>query len=111
MKLQIQDLFLLLYLHFYVLHDDFELFYKNGFMIDPWIQLAIATPVQFFSGWPFYCGAYHAQSREVQHGHLVVLGTSVAYFYVLYLFAGWGISESSAMHYHNFIWQASGNNS
>ena len=28
------------------------------FELNPWVQLALATPVQFFSGWPFYRGAY-----------------------------------------------------
>lgn len=84
---------------FYMMISNF--FTKNGFMIDPWIQLAIATPVQFFSGWPFYRGAYHAlKSGSANMDVLVVLGTSVAYFYsVISLFAGWGVLyfESSAM--------------
>ena len=63
------------------------------FMIDPWIQLAIATPVQFFFWLAIYRGAYHAlKSGSANMDVLVVLGTSVAYFYsVISLFAGWGV--------------------
>lgn len=74
---------------------------KGQFMIDPWIQLLLATPVQFFSGWPFYRGAYHSlKSGSASMDVLVALGTSVAYFYSLIsLVAGWGVFyfESSTM--------------
>ena len=29
-----------------------------SFLRDPWLQLAFATPVQFYAGWPFYLGAW-----------------------------------------------------
>ncbi len=63
------------------------------FMLTPWMQLALATPVQFFAGWPFYLGAYHSlKSGSANMDVLVALGTSVAYFYSLVsLFAGWGL--------------------
>lgn len=71
------------------------------FMINPWVQLALATPVQFFAGWPFYRGAYHSlKSGSANMDVLVALGTSVAYFYsFISLFAGWNAYyfESSAM--------------
>ncbi|MCL6478223.1 MAG: heavy metal translocating P-type ATPase [Peptococcaceae bacterium] len=56
----------------------------HQFMISPWIQLALATPVQFAAGWQFYRGAYHAlKSGGANMDVLVVLGTSTAYFYSL----------------------------
>ncbi|NLA26879.1 MAG: copper-translocating P-type ATPase [Firmicutes bacterium] len=71
------------------------------FEINPWIQLALATPVQFFAGWPFYRGAYHSlKTGGANMDVLVALGTSVAYFYSLIsLFAGWGLFyfESAAV--------------
>ncbi|MFC5530192.1 heavy metal translocating P-type ATPase [Cohnella yongneupensis] len=54
--------------------------------MNPWFQLALATPVQFLIGWPFYAGAYKAlKSGSANMDVLVALGTSAAYFYSLYL--------------------------
>ena len=70
-------------------------------MINPWLQLLLATPVQFIGGWPFYSGAYRSlKSGSANMDVLVALGTSVAYFYSLVsLLAGWGVYyfESAAM--------------
>jgi Cu+-exporting ATPase len=49
-----------------------------------WVMLALATPVQFWAGWPFYSGAW----RVARHGSadmntLIALGTSAAYLYSL----------------------------
>ncbi|NLZ28821.1 MAG: heavy metal translocating P-type ATPase, partial [Firmicutes bacterium] len=69
--------------------------------INPWMQLALATPVQFFAGWTFYAGAYRSlKTGGANMDVLVSLGTSVAYFYSLAsLLAGWGhlYFESAAM--------------
>ncbi|HEY2421017.1 MAG TPA: heavy metal translocating P-type ATPase [Neobacillus sp.] len=52
----------------------------------PWVQLALATPVQFFIGRQFYVGAYKAlKNKSANMDVLVALGTSAAYFYSLYL--------------------------
>ncbi|WP_420916508.1 heavy metal translocating P-type ATPase [Paenibacillus thiaminolyticus] len=57
-----------------------ELFFQ------PWFQLALATPVQFIIGMPFYFGAFHAlRNRGANMDVLVALGTSSAYFYSHYL--------------------------
>lgn len=54
--------------------------------MNPWFQLALATPVQFIIGWQFYVGAYKAlRNGSANMDVLVVLGTSAAYFYSLYL--------------------------
>ncbi len=56
----------------------------HQFMISPWIQLALATPVQFVAGWQFYRGACHAlKTGGANMDVLVALGTSTAYFYSL----------------------------
>jgi len=54
--------------------------------MNPWVQLALATPVQFVVGKQFYAGAYKAlRNGSANMDVLVALGTSAAYFYSLYL--------------------------
>lgn len=61
-----------------------------GVEVPAWLQLTLATPVQFILGARFYVGAWKAlRARTGNMDLLVVLGTSTAYFYSLYmLFAG-----------------------
>jgi len=48
----------------------------------PALQLLIATPVQFWIGWRFYVGAYHAvRGGGANMDVLIALGTSMAYVY------------------------------
>lgn len=55
-------------------------------LMNPWVQLAFATPVQFIVGAPFYVGAYKAlRNKSANMDVLVALGTSAAYFYSIYL--------------------------
>ncbi len=52
------------------------------FLLNPWFQLALATPVQFWAGWPFYTGAFKAlRHRSADMNTLIAVGTSAAYFY------------------------------
>ena len=45
-----------------------------------WVQWALATPVQFVLGWPFYKGAWGGLRRgRADMDSLVAIGTSVAY--------------------------------
>ncbi len=47
-----------------------------------WLFLALATPVQFYTGWDYYRGAYHAlRNRTANMDVLVAMGSSVAYLY------------------------------
>jgi len=49
---------------------------------NPYLQLVLATPVQFVAGWQFYRGAYTAlRNKSSNMDVLVALGTSAAYFY------------------------------
>lgn len=51
-------------------------------LMNPYFQLALATPVQFIAGWQFYRGAYVVlKNGSANMDVLVVLGTSAAYFY------------------------------
>lgn len=54
-------------------------------LMNPWVQFALATPVQFWIGAQFYKGAYKAlRNGSANMDVLVSLGTSAAYFYSLY---------------------------
>lgn len=53
-------------------------------LLNPWFQLALATPVQFVAGWQFYRDSYYTlRSGSANMSVLVALGTSAAYFYSL----------------------------
>ncbi|MDE2069237.1 MAG: copper-translocating P-type ATPase [Bradyrhizobium sp.] len=57
-----------------------------GVMLPAWLQLALATPVQFIVGARFYVAAWKALRAFTGNMDLLVsLGTSAAYFYSLYL--------------------------
>jgi Cu+-exporting ATPase len=67
--------------------------YMPLFLMNPWIQLLLATPVQFIIGRQFYAGAYKAlKNKSANMDVLVALGTSAAYFYSLYLTIRWASS-------------------
>lgn len=52
---------------------------------NPWLQLALATPVQFIVGYRFYKGAYHAlKGGGANMDVLIAMGTTAAYFYSIY---------------------------
>nr|WP_307060206.1 heavy metal translocating P-type ATPase [Ancylobacter vacuolatus] len=49
-----------------------------------WIQLALATPVVLWAGWPFFVrGAQSVATRNLNMFTLIALGTGVAYLYSL----------------------------
>ncbi|QQZ10400.1 heavy metal translocating P-type ATPase [Heyndrickxia vini] len=70
-----------------VSHFEFTSFiWLPDMFMNPWVQLALATPVQFVVGKQFYVGAFKAlRNKSANMDVLVALGTSAAYFYSLYL--------------------------
>jgi Cu+-exporting ATPase len=53
--------------------------------LSPWIELALATPVQFYFGWRFYVAAFKAvRAGAANMDLLVALGTSAAFGFSLY---------------------------
>jgi Cu+-exporting ATPase len=55
-------------------------------MLDGWLQLALATPVQFWLGWRFYSAAWRAVRAGAGNMDLLVaLGTSAAFCLSVYL--------------------------
>ncbi|MBO0586911.1 heavy metal translocating P-type ATPase [Sporosarcina sp. E16_8] len=74
-----------------VAHFEFLSFiYMPHILMNPWVQLAFATPVQFIIGAQFYKGAFNSlRNKSANMDVLVALGTSAAYFYSLYLSIEW----------------------
>jgi P-type Cu+ transporter len=69
-----------------------------AWFMNPWVQLALATPVQFIIGRQFYVSAYKAlRNKSANMDVLVALGTSAAFFYSLYLTMKWVTS----VNYHH----------
>ncbi len=55
---------------------------QHADLIPRWVQLGLATPVQFWIGRRFYVGAWHAlRGRSANMDVLIALGTSMAWLY------------------------------
>ncbi|MEN8246654.1 MAG: heavy metal translocating P-type ATPase [Thermodesulfobacteriota bacterium] len=51
-----------------------------------WLFFALASPVQFYTGWDYYVGGLKSlRNRSANMDVLVALGSSVAYFYSMFL--------------------------
>ena len=58
--------------------------YLPAFLMSDWLQLLLATPVQFGAGYQFYRDAYYAlRAKSANMSVLVALGTTAAYVYSL----------------------------
>ncbi|MCF6273436.1 MAG: cadmium-translocating P-type ATPase [Rhodobacteraceae bacterium] len=56
------------------------------FHVLPWIEVLLATPVQFYVGSRYYVGAWHALKAKAGNMDLLVaMGTTAAYFYSLWM--------------------------
>ncbi|ADU30645.1 heavy metal translocating P-type ATPase [Evansella cellulosilytica] len=66
-------------------------FYPEEMLLPHWLmngylQWALATPVQFYAGWQFYRGAYKSlRGKSANMDVLVAMGTTAAYVYSVYL--------------------------
>ncbi|MEO1432734.1 MAG: heavy metal translocating P-type ATPase [Cyanobacteria bacterium J06633_8] len=62
-----------------------ELSFIPAWLHNPWLQLAITSPVQFWCGYGFYTGTLKAIKRgDATMDTLIALGTSAAFFYSLF---------------------------
>ena len=53
---------------------------------NPWLLWLLATPIQFWAGWRFYKSAWSAlKNKTANMDTLVVLGTSAAYFFSVFV--------------------------
>ncbi|MBD2847391.1 cation-translocating P-type ATPase [Paenibacillus sp. IB182496] len=75
--------------------------YTPSLLTEPWLQWGIASLLQFGVGYPFYYGAYQAlRSRSANMDTLVVISTTIAYFYSHYhVFRSGGTEQSHAHGY------------
>ena len=68
-------------------------------LVPGWLQWLLATPVQLWSGWRFYQGAWHAlRGGAANMDVLVTLGTSMAY-----LWSAWVVSSGGSHHLHLYF--------
>ncbi|MFC4302927.1 heavy metal translocating P-type ATPase [Cohnella boryungensis] len=82
--------------------------YAPELFMNPWFQLLLATPVQFYIGMPFYIGAYKAlRNGSANMDVLVSLGTSAAYFYSLYLSIDWYAGGGGTHHAPSLYYETS----
>ncbi len=65
-----------------------------------WLEVALATPVQFYVGKRFYVAAWHAlKAKTGSMDTLVSLGTSAAYFYSLWLVVTLGSEAEGRLYF------------
>lgn len=63
-----------------------SIFLGLGFHLRPWMEVVLATPVQFYVGSRYYIGAWHAlKAKAGNMDMLVAIGTTAAYLYSLWL--------------------------
>ena len=73
-------------------HDD---------VLPRWLQLLLATPVQFWIGWRFYVGGFNAvRGGAGNMDVLVALGTTMAWAYSL-------VVTVAGLHHHHVYYEAS----
>ena len=71
-----------------------------GWHLPPYLEFALATPVQFWIGSRFYRGAWKAlKARTANMDVLVAMGTSAAYFYSLGLLLAEGSAASGRLYF------------
>jgi Cu+-exporting ATPase len=71
-----------------------------NFHLMPWIEVAVATPVQFIIGGRFYRGAWKAlRAGSGNMDVLVALGTSAAYAYSWYLLGSLGTAAGGELYF------------
>jgi len=65
-------------------HEVFKAAWVPGILLNHWVQLALITPVMFYTGWPIHRTGWLALShRSADMNSLITLGTCAAYGYSL----------------------------
>ncbi len=77
-----------------------SVFLNLGFHLKPWMEVVLATPVQFYVGARYYVGAWHAfKAKAGNMDMLVAIGTTAAYFYSLWLVYTLGSAAQGALYF------------
>jgi Cu+-exporting ATPase len=77
-------------------HEVFKADWVPGLLLNPWLQLALITPVMFYTGWPIHRTGWLALShRSADMNSLITLGTTAAYSYSLLVTAVPGLFPAS----------------
>jgi len=91
-------LFLLSMLRDFQLLGDWA--YQNWFL---WLMWGLATPVQFYTAWDYYVGSYKSlRNKTTNMDVLVALGSSVAYFYSIFVMVNLMLDSSLLGHHVYF---------
>ncbi len=65
-------------------HEFFHPSWLPQFLLNPWLQLALISPVMFYAGWPIHrTGWLTLLHRTADMNTLITVGTSAAYLYSL----------------------------
>jgi len=65
-------------------HEVFKAAWVPGILLNHWVQLALITPVMFYTGWPIHRTGWLALAhRSADMNSLITLGTVAAYGYSL----------------------------
>jgi len=65
-------------------HELFGATWVPALLLNPWLQLALITPVMFYTGWPIHRTGWAAlANRSAEMNSLITLGTVAAYGYSL----------------------------
>ncbi|MEX0991864.1 MAG: heavy metal translocating P-type ATPase [Actinomycetota bacterium] len=65
-------------------HDLFGAMWVPAALMNPWVQLALITPVMFYTGWPIHrIGWLILKRRTSDMNTLITIGTSAAYLFSL----------------------------
>jgi Cu+-exporting ATPase len=63
-------------------HEVFKASWVPGVLLNHWVQLALITPVMFYTGWPVHRTGWLALAhRSPDMNSLITLGTAAAYGY------------------------------
>jgi len=77
-------------------HEVFKAGWVPGLLLSPWLQLALITPVMFYTGWPIHRTGWLALShRSADMNSLITLGTTAAYGYSLLVTVAPGLFPAS----------------